>query len=38
MSDHVQIFEQRIAELEAEVRAMRRQNEAQRQRIAHKYG
>lgn len=34
----IHILEQRIAELEAELRAMRRQTEAQRQRIAYKYG
>lgn len=38
MSDCPQALEERIAELEAELRAMRRQNEAQRQRIAYKYG
>lgn len=38
MSDCCQLLTRRIAELEAELRAMRRQNEAQRRRIAHKYG
>lgn len=38
MSDCCQLLKQRIAQLEAELRAMRRQNEAQRQRIAYKYG
>ncbi|KJH69605.1 hypothetical protein [Aliterella atlantica] len=34
----IQALKERIAQLEAELRAMRRQTEAQRQRIAHKYG
>ncbi len=38
MSDCTQALKERIAELETELRAMRRQNEAQRQRIAYKYG
>ncbi len=38
MSNCTQALKKRIAQLEAELRAMRRQNEAQRQRIAYKYG
>lgn len=38
MSDCTQALKECIAELEAELRAMRRQNEAPRQRIAYKYG
>lgn len=37
-SDRIQILEQRIAQLEAELRTVRWQTEAQRQRIAYKYG
>ena len=37
-SDRIQILEQRIAQLEAELRTVRQQTEAQRQRIAYKYG
>lgn len=36
--DCTQVLKERIAQLEAELRAMRRQTEAQRQRIAYKYG
>ena len=38
MSDRIQILEQRIAQLEAELRTVRWQTEAQRQRIAYRYG
>lgn len=38
MSDCIQALKERIAQLESELRAMRRHNEAQRQRIAYKYG
>ena len=38
MSDRIQILEQRIAQLEAELRTVRWQTEAQRQRIAYEYG
>lgn len=38
MSDCCQLLKQRIAELEAELRAIRRQTEAQRQPIAYKFG
>jgi hypothetical protein len=38
MSNHIQILEQRIVQLEAELQAMRQQSLAQRQRIADKYG
>ncbi len=34
----IQILEQRIAQLEAELRAVQQQAKAQRQRIAHKCG
>lgn len=38
MSDCNQALKKRIAQLESELRAMRRHNEAQRQRIAYKFG
>ncbi|KJH69353.1 hypothetical protein [Aliterella atlantica] len=38
MSDCTQALKKRIAELEAELRAMRRQIEAQRQKIAYTFG
>lgn len=38
MSDCCQLLKKRIAELKAELRAMRRQNEVQRQRIVYKFG
>lgn len=38
MSDCSEALKKRIAELEAELQAMRRQSEAQRQRIAYKFG
>ncbi|KJH69778.1 hypothetical protein [Aliterella atlantica] len=38
MSDCTQACKKRIAQLEAELRAMRRQHEAQRQRITYKFG
>lgn len=38
MSDCTQALKQRITQLEAELRAMRRQNKAQRQRIVYKFG
>ena len=37
-SDRIQILEQRIAQLEAELKTVRWQTAAQRQRIAYKYG
>lgn len=37
-SNCTQPLRRRIAHLEAELRAMRRQNETQRQRLAYKYG
>ena len=37
MSDHIQILEQRIAQLETELWAVRQQSLAQRQRLANKY-
>ena len=38
MSDCTQILRKRIAELEAELQAVRQQSLAQRQRLAQKYG
>lgn len=38
MSDCTQALKKRIAQLEAELRAMRRHSLAQRQRIAYKFG
>ncbi len=38
MSDYSHILEKRIAQLEAELQAVRRQTQAQRQRLAQKYG
>ena len=38
MSDCTQSLRKRIAQLEAELQAVRRQTEAQRQRMADKYG
>ena len=38
MSDRIQILKQRIAQLETELRTVRWQTEAQRQRIAYKFG
>ena len=38
MSDRIQILEQRIAQLETELWAVRQQSLAQRQRLAQKYG
>ncbi len=38
MSDCTQNLRKRIAQLEAELQAVRRQTEAQRQRLAQKYG
>lgn len=38
MSDSTQALKERIAQLEAELGAIRRQNEAQRQRIAYTFG
>lgn len=38
MSDCTHPLRKRIAQLEAELQAVRRQTEAQRQRIADKYG
>lgn len=38
MSDHTQPLRKRIAQLELELRAMRKQAQAQRQRIAQKCG
>ncbi len=38
MSDRIQILEQRIAQLEAELWAVRQQSLAQRQRLVQKYG
>ncbi len=37
-SDRIQILEKRISQLEAELQAVRRQTQAQRQRLAQKYG
>lgn len=38
MSERIQALRERIAQLEAELQAMRRQTEAQRQRIAYTFG
>ena len=38
MSDHTHLLRKRIAQLEAEVRAVRKQAQAQRKRIAQKCG
>lgn len=38
MSDRIQILEQRIAQLETELWAVRQQSLAQRQRLVQKYG
>ena len=38
MSDFTEALKERIAQLEAELRAVRRQTEVQRQRIPYKYG
>ncbi len=38
MSDRTHLLRKRIAQLEAELRAVRKQAQAQRQRIAQKYG
>jgi hypothetical protein len=38
MSDHTHTLRKRIAQLETEVRAVRKQAQAQRQRLAQKYG
>jgi hypothetical protein len=38
MSDCTEALKERIAQLEAELRAIRRQTQTQRQRIAYKYG
>lgn len=38
MSDRIQILTRRIAQLEAELWAVRQQSAAQRQRLAQKYG
>lgn len=38
MNDCTQSLRKRVAQLEAELRAVRRHSLAQRQRIAHKYG
>ena len=38
MSDHTHLLRKRIAQLEAEVRAVRKQAKAQRNRLAQKYG
>lgn len=37
-SERIQILEQRIAQLETEVRALRKRDQLQRQRLAQKYG
>ena len=38
MSDRAQPLRKRIAQLEAEVRALRKRDQMQRQRLAQKYG
>jgi len=38
MSDHIEILTRRIAQLEAELWAVRQQSAAQRQRLGKKYG